>query len=130
MGDKILPSLQTFQPGLIAPRLAFSKASAKISLICTNFGTQSQFITGRLLEEKPEIRDMKILHVTSWQNSLRVKTGGAEPFSFMLFPKVSFTDISIYIQIVDDIGITNRLNDLPHITKKPLLGRRMTILMY
>ncbi|KAF8883630.1 hypothetical protein CPB84DRAFT_1686262, partial [Gymnopilus junonius] len=83
-----------------------------------------EFVTGRLIEEEPTIRDMQVSHVaSSWPNFLRVKTGGAAAYAFMLFPKDTFPDMSIYIQVVDDISfIVNHLNDLLSYHKEALAG--------
>ena len=66
------------------------------------------------MEEMPVIRDMKISNAAhSWPNYLREKTGSAEAYAFMLFPRTSNLDISVYIQVINDIAFfTNLTNDI------------------
>ncbi|KAF8868482.1 hypothetical protein CPB84DRAFT_1696167, partial [Gymnopilus junonius] len=84
--------------------------------------TGVEFVTGHLIEEEPTICDMQVSHVaSSWPNFLCMKTGGAEAYAFMLFPKDTFSDMSIYIQVVNDVSfIINLVNDLYH--KEALAG--------
>ena len=72
------------------------------------------FINGRLLEEMPAICDMKLSDAgQSWPYFLRNKTGGSGAFAFMLFPKHLNIDLSVYIQVIEDIiSITNLVNDI------------------
>jgi Trichodiene synthase (TRI5) len=72
------------------------------------------FINGCLLEEMPIIRDMKISKAAhSWPYYLRTKTGSASAYAFMLFPKEINPDMSVYIQVIEDISLyTNLVNDI------------------
>ena len=72
------------------------------------------FINGCILEQMPAIRDMKLSDAgQSWPYFLRNKTGGSGAFAFMLFPKHLNINISVYIQVIEDIVlITNLLNDI------------------
>lgn len=66
------------------------------------------------MEHMPAIRDMKILSgALSWPYYLRNKTGAAEAFAFMLFPKEHNIDMTVYIQVIEDIGLfMNLANDI------------------
>ena len=72
------------------------------------------FINGCLLEEMPIIRDMKISKAAhSWPYYLRTKTGSASAYAFMLFPREINPDMSVYIQVIEDIALyTNLVNDI------------------
>jgi len=76
------------------------------------------------MEEMPVIRDMKISNAAhSWPNYLREKTGSAEAYAFMLFPMSSNLDISVYIQVINDIAFfTNLTNDIMSFYKEFLAG--------
>ena len=66
------------------------------------------------MEETPVIRDMKISNVAhSWPYYLREKTGIGEAYAFMIFPRTSNLDISVYIQVINDIAFfMNLANDI------------------
>jgi hypothetical protein len=72
------------------------------------------YINGCLLEEMPAIRDMKLSDAgQSWPYFLRNKTGSSGAYAFMLFPKHLNLDLSVYIQVIEDIIlITNLINDI------------------
>jgi len=72
------------------------------------------YINGRLLEQMPTVCDMKLSDAgQSWPYFLRNKTGGGAAYSFMLFPKHLNIDLSIYIQVIEDIIlVTNLINDI------------------
>lgn len=60
------------------------------------------------------IRDMQLSDAgQSWPYFLRNKTGSAAAYAFMLFPKHLNLDLSIYIQVIEDIVLfTNLVNDI------------------
>ena len=72
------------------------------------------FINGCVLEQMPAIRDMKLSDAgQSWPYFLRNKTGCSGAFAFMLFPKHLNIDLSVYIQVIEDIVlITSLVNDI------------------
>jgi hypothetical protein len=72
------------------------------------------YINGCLLEEMPAIRDMKLSDAgRSWPYFLRNKTGSAAAYAFMLFPKHLNLNLSVYIQVIEDIIlVTNLINDV------------------
>ena len=58
------------------------------------------------MEEMPAIRDMDLSNAAhSWPYYLREKTGFAEAFAFMIFPRTSNIDISVYIKVIKDIAV-------------------------
>lgn len=71
-------------------------------------------ISGMLLEQDDAIRDMKLSDCSrSWPNYLRSKTGCAEAYAFMLFPKTMSLDLATYISVIEDIAFfTNAVNDI------------------
>jgi len=79
------------------------------------------FINGWLLEETPSVREMKLTEAgQSWANFLRVKTGSGSSYAFMIFPKELGIDISVYIQVMDDITLfANYANDIFSYVHKP-----------
>jgi hypothetical protein len=72
------------------------------------------YINGCLLEQMQAIRDMQLSDAgQSWPYFLRNKTGSAAAYAFMLFPKHLNLDLSIYIQVIEDIVLfTNLVNDI------------------
>ena len=71
-------------------------------------------INGRIMEEMPAIRNMDLSNAGhSWPYYLREKTGSGEAFAFMLFPMTSNLDVSVYIQVINDIAsFINLGNDI------------------
>ncbi|PPQ78320.1 hypothetical protein CVT25_011691 [Psilocybe cyanescens] len=84
------------------------------------------FVNGCLLEQLPTIREMKLSSdAKSWPYSLRRKTGASGVYAFAIFPKVLKIDISIYIQVIDDIVLfIDLLNDVLSFHKEYLAGER------
>ncbi|KDR72279.1 hypothetical protein GALMADRAFT_30148, partial [Galerina marginata CBS 339.88] len=82
------------------------------------------YINGCLLEQMPAIRDMKLSDdAQSWPYFLRNKTGSAAAYAFMLFPKDLKLDLSVYIQVIEDIVLfTNLVNDVLSFHKEYLAG--------
>ena len=72
------------------------------------------FINGCVLEQMPAIHDMKLSDAgQSWPYFLRNKTGCLGAYDFMIFPKHLNIDISVYIQVIEDIVlIINLVNDI------------------
>ncbi|PPQ81647.1 hypothetical protein CVT25_013342 [Psilocybe cyanescens] len=81
-----------------------------------NFITLSgmDFINGCVLEQTPAIRDMRLSQAAHWwPYYLRNKTGSATAYAYMLFPKEIHIDMSIYIQVIEDIIFyINLTNDI------------------
>ncbi|KAF9548379.1 terpenoid synthase [Agrocybe pediades] len=84
------------------------------------------FMNGCLLEEMPEIKGMKLTDASlSWPYFLRNKTGTAQAYAFMLFPKEVNVDMTTYIQVVEDIGLyVNLTNDILSFYKEHMAGER------
>ncbi|KDR72292.1 hypothetical protein GALMADRAFT_1343921 [Galerina marginata CBS 339.88] len=82
------------------------------------------FINGCILEQTPSIRCMKLSdEAQSWPYFLRNKTGSAAAYAFMLFPKDLKLDLSVYIQVIEDIVLfTNLVNDVLSFHKEYLAG--------
>lgn len=72
------------------------------------------FVNGCLLEQMPAIRKMKLSSDgMSWPYTLRRKTGASGVYAFAIFPKDLKIDLSIYVQVVDDIILfIDLLNDV------------------
>jgi len=72
------------------------------------------FVNGCVLEETPEIQDMKLTQASqTWPNFLRRKTGYAQAYAFMLFPMEANLELSTYIQVIDDMAdFINLINDV------------------
>ena len=73
-----------------------------------------EFINGCVLEQMSAIRDMKLSDAgQSWPYFLRNKTGASGAYAFMLFPRHLNIDLSVYIQVIEDIVlVTNLVNDI------------------
>ncbi|KAF9556483.1 terpenoid synthase, partial [Agrocybe pediades] len=86
------------------------------------------FINGNLLEQMPNIQDMKINTASaSWPYFLRRRSGTSLPFAFMLFPKEVNIDLAVYIQVVEDMTIfTDFTNDILSFYKEYLEGEQHT----
>ncbi|KAF4611017.1 hypothetical protein D9613_006472 [Agrocybe pediades] len=84
------------------------------------------FINGCLLEEMPKIKGMKLTDASlSWPYFLRNKTGAAQAYAFMLFPKEVNVDMTTYIQVVEDIALyLNLTNDILSFYKEHMAGER------
>ncbi|KDR81222.1 hypothetical protein GALMADRAFT_61275, partial [Galerina marginata CBS 339.88] len=82
------------------------------------------FINGCLLEQMPDVRDMKLSDASKpWPYFLRNKTGCSAAYAFMLFPKHLNLNLSVYIQVIEDvILITNLVNDVLSFHKEYLAG--------
>jgi len=80
---------------------------------CINLAAMD-FLNGCLLEQMPAIREMKLTDAAhSWPYFLRNKTGSAQSYAFMLFPKEKKVDMTSYIQVIEDITMyTNLVNDI------------------
>ena len=80
---------------------------------CINLSAMD-FLNGCLLEQMLESHDMKLNEAPpSWPYFLRTKTGSAQSYAFMLFPKETELHMSTYIHVIDDITLfTNMVNDL------------------
>ena len=127
LGQKFPSSMQRFQQQVFAnesPEGAFLKAFHDhltdmyqfwdtIPANCINLSAMN-YINGCIMEELPVIRDMKISNAAhSWPYYLREKTGSGEAFAFMLFPVTSNLDVSVYIQVINDIAsFINLGNDI------------------
>ena len=84
------------------------------------------FVNGCLLEQMPMIRDMELSKFArSWPWYLRAKTGTATSYAYMIFPRHSNIDMSVYIQAMDDmcfvINITNDI--LSYVSQLLLIDR-------
>ncbi|KAF9554336.1 terpenoid synthase [Agrocybe pediades] len=81
-------------------------------------------INGWLLEETQSVQEMNLMPAgQSFANYLRTKTGGGSCFAFMLFPKEFDIDISVYIQVMDDLTLFNNYaNDIFSFYKEELQG--------
>ncbi|KAF4610846.1 hypothetical protein D9613_006485 [Agrocybe pediades] len=86
--------------------------------------TDEDMINGWLLEETQSVQEMKLMPAgQSFANYLRTKTGGGSCFAFMLFPKEFDIDISVYIQVMDDLTLFNNYaNDIFSFYKEELQG--------
>ncbi|KAF9556238.1 terpenoid synthase, partial [Agrocybe pediades] len=84
------------------------------------------FINGCMLEQVPNIQDMKLSDsASSWPYYLRSKTGSAHAYAFMIFPKEGGIDLSSYIQVIDDIALfINLANDVLSFYKEYLAGEQ------
>ncbi|KAH9477608.1 Monoterpene synthase 25 [Psilocybe cubensis] len=84
------------------------------------------FINGCLLEQSPEISEMRLSKAaTSWPYFLRNKTGSAAAYGFFLFPKELNVDMTTYIQVMEDIVFyTNLTNDILSFYKEDIAGER------
>ena len=127
LGQKFPSSLEAFQRHVLTnetPDGTFLQAFREhltemykfwdtIPANCINLSAMD-FINGCLLEERPIIRDMEISNSAhSWPYYLREKTGSASAYAYMLFPKKSHPDMSVYIQVIEDITLyMNLTNDI------------------
>ena len=117
-GQKFPSSLQRFQQHVFAnesPDGAFLEALRNhltdmyqfwdaIPANCINLAAMN-YINGCIMEEMPVIRDMKISNSAhSWPYYLREKTGIGEGYAFMIFPRTSNLDTSVYIQVISDLA--------------------------
>ncbi|KAH9477966.1 Monoterpene synthase 25 [Psilocybe cubensis] len=84
------------------------------------------FINGCLLEQMSTIREMKLSrNALSWPYNLRRKTGASAVYAFAIFPTVLRIDLSIYIQVVDDIILfIDLVNDVLSFYKEYLSGEK------
>ncbi|KXN92966.1 hypothetical protein AN958_09080 [Leucoagaricus sp. SymC.cos] len=83
-----------------------------------------EFVNGCALEEMPELRNMTLsVSARSWPYFLRMKTGVAQAYAFMIFPRHSNPDISGFIQVIGDISLFIDLtNDILSFYKEDLAG--------
>lgn len=58
--------------------------------------------------------DLKVSPIVqSWPYYLRTKTGCAGAYTFMIFPKDIYLDMSVYIQVIEDLTLfTDLTNDV------------------
>ena len=101
--------LQVFRKNLADMYEFYDPISANCITTCA-----MDFINGCLLEQESTIRNMKLSDAAhSWPYYLRMKTGTAVAYAFMLFPKKSHPDMSVYIQAIDDMCLfINLANDI------------------
>ncbi|KAF8805010.1 terpenoid synthase [Phlegmacium glaucopus] len=73
-----------------------------------------ELLNGSAMEELSTIRDMELRDTAhSWPYYLRKKTGAAAAYAFMIFPRDSNPDISVYIQAMGDLCLfINLTNDI------------------
>ncbi|PPQ66236.1 hypothetical protein CVT26_010937 [Gymnopilus dilepis] len=137
LGEKFPSALERFQQRVLAKEFPTGKFLQDfqehltdmykfwdvVPANCINLAAMD-FINGCLLEGMPVVRDMKMSpNVQSWPYFLRMKTGCASAYTFMLFPKNAFPDISAYIQVVEDITLfTNLTNDVLSFYKEYVAG--------
>ncbi|PPQ92635.1 hypothetical protein CVT25_007714 [Psilocybe cyanescens] len=84
------------------------------------------FFNGYLLEQMPAIRNMQLSQAARlWPYFLRNKTGSSAAFAFMLFPQELNLDMTIYVQVIEDIVLyVNLTNDILSFYKEDLAGER------
>ena len=101
--------LQAFRKNLTDMYEFYDSIPANCITMCA-----MDFINGCLLEEKPTILNMKLSNgAHSLPYYLRMKTGTAVAYAFMLFPKKSHPDMSVYIQAIEDMCLfINLANDI------------------
>ncbi|KAF4615619.1 hypothetical protein D9613_012892 [Agrocybe pediades] len=82
------------------------------------------FIHGSLLEQMSKVQRMRLTNASaSWPYYLRRKAGSSIGYGFMLFPKEANVDISVYIQVIDDMTlVTDLTNDVFSFYKEQLAG--------
>ncbi|KAF9541909.1 terpenoid synthase [Agrocybe pediades] len=92
---------------------------------CINLSAMD-FINGCLLEQMPKIQEMPLSEAgLSWPYFLHNKTGSAQSYSFMIFPKETGVDMTAYIQVLEDLTLyTNLTNDILSFYKEHLAGER------
>lgn len=73
-----------------------------------------EFVNGYILEGMPVLREMQSSHTAqAWPYHVRAKTGGATAYAYMIFPKEINPNMSVYIQVVEDISLyINLVNDI------------------
>ena len=128
LGQKMPSSLEAFQQSVLVPNESPDGAVLQAlrehltdmyklyDSMQANFITLSaiDYINGCLLEEMPIIRNMPLSKAAhSWPYYLRAKTGISAAYAFMLFPKTSSYEMSVYIQAIEDMGfVMNFINDV------------------
>ncbi|KAJ7258172.1 isoprenoid synthase domain-containing protein [Mycena rebaudengoi] len=90
-------------------------------------GAVMEFMSGTVLEERPEIIDMNVRSAaSSWPKYLRAKSGVAPGFSYAAFPRTAHRNLSAYIQAVPDIDdYLCLVNDILSFYKEELEGDTM-----
>ena len=128
LGQRMPSSLEAFQRSMLVPNenhdSGFLQALHEhltdmyklYDPMPANFITLSamDFVNGCILEEMPTIHNMPLSKSAhSWPYYLRNKTGTAIAYSFMLFPKTSHCEMSVYIQAIEDMSfVINLINDV------------------
>ncbi|KAF9542009.1 terpenoid synthase [Agrocybe pediades] len=113
--------LRTFRKHLAEFYRLFEPSAANGISLCG-----MEFIQGSFLEQMPKIQSMKLTTAsTSWPKFLRRKTGSSIAYAYMLFPKEVNVDITVYIQVIDDMTFfIDLLNDILSFYKEKLAGER------
>ncbi|KAF8894208.1 isoprenoid synthase domain-containing protein [Gymnopilus junonius] len=145
LGHKDPASLKTFQHSMLTKQTSersileglrknLADMSDHWNPIAANCITVAgmDFITGRLMEMEPSIRDMKSSTLaTSWPNYLRVKTGASPGYAFFIYPTASVPDLSTYIQMIEDIRFfIDYANDVLSFYKEALVGETNNYIHY
>ncbi|KDR72493.1 hypothetical protein GALMADRAFT_73695 [Galerina marginata CBS 339.88] len=113
------PILQSFRDNLTDTYRFWDSIPANCIIL-----SAMEYFNGCALEERPTIRDMKLLDTAeSWPYYLRNKTGVAAAYAFMIYPKDRNSDVSAYIQAMGDMCFfINVVNDLLSFHKEQLAG--------
>ncbi|KAF9554319.1 terpenoid synthase [Agrocybe pediades] len=84
------------------------------------------FIHGSLLEQMSKVQRMRLTNASaSWPYYLRRKAGSSIGYGFMLFPKEANVDISVYIQVIDDMTlVTDLTNDQNYVYNRAAVTQR------
>ncbi|KAJ7613353.1 isoprenoid synthase domain-containing protein [Mycena polygramma] len=83
-----------------------------------------EFIASTLIQDRDEVKRKRgVVESPSWPPYIRAKDGEPDAYAYMIFPKATCPDVSVYLQAIPDICIfINYNNDVLSFYKEELAG--------